>query len=61
MSESIGKNNKYLIIYGVQEIHNGTLIKPMKSPSNRSLGERNNGPKGGFTEIFRRIIDAFKE
>lgn len=61
MSESIGKNNKYLIIYGVQEIHNGTLIKPMKSPSNRSLGERNNGPKGGFRALFTGFFDMFNK
>ncbi len=60
LSESIGKNNQYLIIYGVQEIHNGTLIKPMKSPSNRSLGARNNGPRGGFKALFNEIIDLFK-
>ncbi len=54
LTNSIGKNNEYAMVYGVNHYYNGKLMKQMKTPSKPSRNERltYQGLFEGFKNLF---------
>lgn len=59
LKSMVGENNKYTIIYGVQHIQNGTLMKPMKTPSGNGTGERKRVGPTSWQGLYKAIKNLF--
>lgn len=59
LKNAIGKNNSYAIIYGVQHIQNGALMKAMKTPSGNGVGERKSVGPTSFQDLWQAIKNVF--
>lgn len=59
LKDMVGKNNSYAILYGVQHIQNGTLMKAMKTPSGNGMGERKSVGPTSFQDLWKGIKSLF--
>ncbi|KRD05403.1 hypothetical protein ASE21_20820 [Flavobacterium sp. Root901] len=59
LKNTIGKNNQYAILYGVQHIQNGAMMKEMKTPAGQAGGSRYSvGPTSwqGLWKAFKNLF-----
>ncbi|WP_308131217.1 RHS repeat-associated core domain-containing protein [uncultured Flavobacterium sp.] len=59
LKDMVGKNNSYAILYGVEHIQNGTMIKAMKTPSGSGAGERKRVGPTSFQQLWKGIKSIF--
>ena len=58
LKNSIGKNNNYMMIYGVKQEYNGTTLKQMKTPSGKNETRKRVGPTS-FQDVWKAVKSWF--
>ncbi|WP_321827242.1 Ig-like domain-containing protein [Maribacter dokdonensis] len=58
LTKSIGENNGYMMIYGVEQVRNGVTLKKMKTPSNLDGNRKRDGPTS-FQDLWKGIKSIF--
>lgn len=52
LKNSIGKNNNYMMIYGIEQVSNGVTIRKMKTPSKPGGNRKRVGPTS-FQDLLK--------
>ena len=59
LKNSIGKNNQYAILYGVEHLQNGAMMKEMKTPAGQAGGSRYSVGPTSFQDLWKAIKSWF--
>ncbi|PJC06076.1 MAG: hypothetical protein CO068_13065, partial [Flavobacteriaceae bacterium CG_4_9_14_0_8_um_filter_34_30] len=59
LKETVGANNKYMIIYGVQHVQNGAMMKEMKTPAGQTGGSRYSVGPTSWQGLWKAIKNIF--
>ncbi|WP_230408910.1 RHS repeat-associated core domain-containing protein, partial [Flavobacterium salmonis] len=60
LQDRIGKNNNYAIVYGVQHIQNGAMMKEMKTPAGQRGSSRYSVGPTSWQDLWKGFKSFFK-